>query len=67
MLEGIKAILQHETEIEVVDTAQDGQAAIAQVRKLQPDIISIDVEMPKMNGIMVTKYIIFVNIYLRLE
>lgn len=57
MLEGIKAILEHESEIEVVGTAQDGQAAIAQVKKLQPDILLIDIEMPKMNGIVATKYI----------
>ena len=57
MLEGIKSILKHESEIEVVGTAQDGQTAIAQVKKLQPDIVLIDIEMPKMNGIVATKYI----------
>lgn len=57
MLEGMKAILQQESEIEVVGTAQDGRAAIAQVKKLQPDIVLIDIEMPKMNGITATKYI----------
>ncbi len=57
MLEGIKTILRQEPEIEVVGTAQDGQTAIAQVEKLQPDIVLIDIEMPKMNGIVATKYI----------
>ena len=57
MLEGIKAILKPQSEIEVVGTARDGQTAIAQVKKLQPDIILLDIEMPKMNGIMATKYI----------
>jgi DNA-binding NarL/FixJ family response regulator len=57
MLEGIKAILKHEPEIEIVGTAQDGQTAIAQVIKLQPDLVLIDIEMPKMNGIVATKYI----------
>ena len=55
--EGIKAILKHEPEIKVVGTAQDGQSAIAQVKKLQPDIVLIDIEMPKMNGITATRYI----------
>ncbi|MGF1588966.1 MAG: response regulator transcription factor [Pleurocapsa sp.] len=57
ILEGIKEILKHEPEIEIVGTAQDGQSAIAQVKKLQPDIVLIDIEMPKMNGIIATKHI----------
>jgi DNA-binding NarL/FixJ family response regulator len=57
VLEGIKAILKHEPEIEIVGTAQDGQSAIAQVLQLQPDLVLIDIEMPKMNGIVATKYI----------
>ena len=57
ILEGIKAILEPEPEIEVVGTAQDGKTAIAQVKKLRPDILLIDIEMPKMNGILATKYI----------
>ena len=57
IVEGIKSILKHESEIEVVGTAYDGHSAIAQVKKLQPDIALIDIEMPKMNGITATKYI----------
>ncbi|WP_158260690.1 response regulator transcription factor [Pleurocapsa sp. CCALA 161] len=57
ILEGIKAILEPEPEIEVVGTAQDGQSAIALVKKLRPDILLMDIEMPKMNGILATKYI----------
>lgn len=57
MLQGIKAILKHEPEIEIVGTAQDGQSAIDRVIELQPDLVLIDIEMPKMNGIVATKYI----------
>ena len=57
ILEGIKAILEHEPEIQVVGTARDGKTAIAQAKKLRPDILLIDIEMPKMNGITATKYI----------
>jgi len=57
ILEGIKAILEPEPKIEVVGTAQDGQTAIAMVKELRPDILLIDIEMPKMNGILATKYI----------
>lgn len=57
MLEGIKAILKHEPEIEIIGTAKDGQSAISQVQKLRPDLVLMDIEMPKMNGIVATKYI----------
>jgi DNA-binding NarL/FixJ family response regulator len=57
ILEGIKAILKQEPEIEIVGTARDGHSAIAQVLQLQPDVVLIDIEMPKMNGIVATKYI----------
>jgi DNA-binding NarL/FixJ family response regulator len=57
MLEGIKAILQHEPKIEIVGTAVDGRAAISQAQKLQPDIVLSDIEMPVMNGIVATRYI----------
>ena len=57
MLEGIKAILKHEPEIRIIGTALDGLSAIAQVKNLQPDIVLMDIEMPKMDGIAATKYI----------
>lgn len=57
MLEGIKAILKHEPEIEIVGTATDGKDAIEQAIKLQPDLVLIDIEMPNMNGIVATKHI----------
>ena len=57
ILKGIEAILEPEPEIEVVGTARDGQSAIALVKKLRPDILLMDIEMPNMNGIVATKYI----------
>jgi two-component system, chemotaxis family, protein-glutamate methylesterase/glutaminase len=38
-------------QIEVVGTANDGRAAIEQVAKLKPDAVTMDIEMPNMNGI----------------
>ena len=57
MLEGMKAILKNEPEIEIVGTATDGKSAIEQAMKLRPDLVLIDIEMPRMNGIVATKYI----------
>ncbi len=37
--------------IEVIDTAKDGREAIEKIKKQQPDVVTLDVEMPKMNGL----------------
>ena len=57
MREGIKAILKDEPKIEIVGMAKDGIDAIAQVQNLKPDIVLLDIEMPKMDGISVTRHI----------
>ncbi|MCW3999738.1 MAG: chemotaxis response regulator protein-glutamate methylesterase [Candidatus Bathyarchaeota archaeon] len=38
-------------EIEVVGTARNGEEAISKVAQLKPDVVTMDVEMPKMNGL----------------
>ena len=55
--ETIKAILRDETEIEIVGIAKNGIEAIFLAQKLQPNIILLDIEMPKMNGIEATRHI----------
>ena len=41
--------------IQVVGEAESGESAILQALQLQPDVVFLDVEMPKMNGIQVAK------------
>ena len=55
--EGIKAILKDEPNLEIVGIASDGLEAIAKTDELQPDIVLLDIEMPIIDGITVTKYI----------
>lgn len=50
-------ILQRDPAIEVVGQAGDGLAALAAVRKLKPDVITMDVEMPVLDGINAVKRI----------
>ncbi len=50
-------ILNSDPEIEVVGTARDGLEAIELVQKLEPDVITMDVEMPRMNGLEAVKKI----------
>jgi len=47
----LKKILSKDGDIEVVDTARDGREGILKLQALKPDVITLDVEMPVMNGI----------------
>jgi two-component system, chemotaxis family, protein-glutamate methylesterase/glutaminase len=53
----ITSILQEDSSIEVVGRAKDGIEALAMVRDLNPDVVTLDVEMPRMNGITALKHI----------
>lgn len=53
----IRSVLGKDPEIEVVGTASDGADGVARARELQPDIITMDVEMPRMNGIAAVRQI----------
>jgi HlyD family secretion protein len=52
--QGLQALLEPRPKLKIVGTAKDGSSAIEQVEKLRPDIVLIDIEMPKMNGITAT-------------
>ncbi len=54
----LKNMLQQQTDMEVVGEAGDGRIAIDLVRKLQPDVVVMDVTMPNLNGIDATKQIV---------
>lgn len=53
----ISGILNDDETIEVVGRAKDGQEALAMVEELKPDVVTMDVEMPRMNGITALKHI----------
>ena len=44
-------------EVEVVGSAHNGKAAISKLATLKPDLLTLDIEMPEMNGIQVLEYI----------
>lgn len=52
---GICALLDTEPNIEVVGEAHDGQDAIAQAQKIQPDVILMDLVMPGTDGLEATR------------
>ncbi len=57
MRDGLVALLAHQSEIEVVGVASNGRDAIKQARKLQPDLVIMDINMPHLDGIQATREI----------
>ena len=55
--EGVRALLANEPEIVVVGEAGDGQEALDKVESLHPDIVLMDMVMPRMNGLEATGHI----------
>ena len=48
--EGIEAMLAKDAEIEVIGTCGDGLSAVAAIRSQRPDLVFLDVQMPKRDG-----------------
>ena len=55
---GLTIILNHQPDIEVVGQAADGIQAVEMAKALRPDVILMDVKMPRLNGIQATRQIV---------
>jgi DNA-binding NarL/FixJ family response regulator len=55
--EGLRALLERWPEVEIVGEANDGVEAVDLARRLRPDVIVMDIGMPRMNGLEATKLI----------
>jgi len=53
----IREILEEDTDFKIVGIASNGKQAILQAAQLEPDVITMDVEMPVMDGISAVKHI----------
>lgn len=56
--DALKGILEREHDIALVGEAFDGAQAIETARKLQPDIVLMDIGLPTMNGVEVTRVLL---------
>lgn len=55
--EGVKALLEQEPDLQVVADVDNGYDAVEQSEELQPDVVLMDLTMPKMDGITATQNI----------
>ena len=55
--QGTRQLLERETDLEVIGEASDGEEAIRLTSQLKPDVVIMDVAMPKLSGIEATKQI----------
>jgi two-component system, chemotaxis family, protein-glutamate methylesterase/glutaminase len=57
MRNALTSMLSSDPEIKIIGTAKDGMEAVEKVQLLKPDLVTMDVEMPKMDGLTALKHI----------
>jgi len=55
--EGLRKLLEVESDIEVVGEATNGRQAVTMIRKLRPDVVIMDIAMPLLNGLEATEQV----------
>jgi NarL family two-component system response regulator LiaR len=55
--EGTRALLEREVDMDMVGEASDGEMACRLIEELKPDVAILDIAMPKLSGIEVTRWI----------
>jgi len=55
---GLRMLLEHQPDLEVVGEAADGVDAVAMVRRTRPDVVLLDIRMPRQDGIAAAREIV---------
>ena len=55
--QGVRALLNHAPGVNVIGEAADGEEAVKAVEQLRPDVLVVDISMPKMNGIQAAQHV----------
>jgi len=56
--EGLRSLIEREPDMEVVGEAADGETAVRLAKELGPEIVIMDITMPRVNGIEATRQIV---------
>ncbi len=56
--EGLRGLIESRTDLKVVGEAGDGEAAVSLARQLSPQLVILDVSMPRMNGVEATRRVL---------
>jgi DNA-binding NarL/FixJ family response regulator len=59
--EGLRNLIELEDDFEVAGEAHSGREAVVQVKKLQPDVVLMDIAMPLLNGLEATRQMVKAN------
>lgn len=57
MIKAVSEILNSDSDVEVVGSAKNGLQALEKIKELQPDVITLDVDMPIMDGLRAVRHI----------